>query len=185
MESMLEDQVKEIRQYIELGRRMPVGQIRRNRWVYRGSGLAAAAAGVVAAVMVGGAGGFGLRWLWRSCDWSELAEQLTGLGLVMGMILVGRAVGIAVWSRLRSRFFCRGLRPLVTIRPEAGDPYIGRMFLDREGRVAVVYGRMRGRIYRIFGLKAGLPRRGYLFLRAGAGREGFLAEPDDGAAEHK
>lgn len=136
------EQRAEIRQYIELGGRMPTGQIRRNRWVYRGYGWAAVAVGLVAAVMVGGVGGVGLRWLWRSYDLSELVEQLAGLGLVMGMILVGRAVGMAVWARLRSRFVDRGVRPLVVIRPEAGDPYIGRVFLDREGRVAMVYGRM-------------------------------------------
>lgn len=173
------EQREEIRLYVELGRRMSVGQIRRNRWVYRVYGVAAVAAGGVAAVMVGGAGGFGLRWLWRSYDLSELAEQLAGLGLLMGMILVGRAVGGAVWSILRSRFVCRGVRPLVVIRPEAEDPYIGRMFPDREGRVAVVYGRMWGRIYRVFSLKEGIPRRGYLFLRSGAGSESFLAEPGD------
>lgn len=176
------EQRAEIRQYIELGGRMPTGQIRRNRWVYRGYGWAAVAVGLVAAVMVGGVGGLGLRWLWRSYDLSELVEQLAGLGLVMGMILVGRAVGMAVWARLRSRFVDRGVRPLVVIRPEAGDPYIGRVFLDREGRVAMVYGRMWGRIYRIFSLKEGIPQRGYLFLRAGTGSEGFLAEPGDKAA---
>lgn len=176
------EQRAEIRQYIELGGRMPTGQIRRNRWVYRGYGWAAVAVGLVAAVMVGGVGGVGLRWLWRSYDLSELVEQLAGLGLVMGMILVGRAVGMAVWARLRSRFVDRGVRPLVVIRPEAGDPYIGRVFLDREGRVAMVYGRMWGRIYRIFSLKEGIPQRGYLFLRAGTGSEGFLAEPGDKAA---
>lgn len=176
------EQRAEIRQYIEQGSRIPAGQIRRNRWVYRGYGWAAVAVGLVAAVMVGGVGGVGLRWLWRSYDLSELVEQLAGLGLVMGMILVGRAVGMAVWARLRSRFVRRGMRPLVVIRPEAGDPYIGRVFLDREGRVAMVYGRMWGRIYRIFSLKGGIPRRGYLFLRAGTGSEGFLAEPGDKAA---
>ncbi len=133
------EQRTEIRQYIEQGSRIPAGQIRRNRWVYRGYGWAAVAVGGVAAVMVGGVGGLGLRWLWRSYDLSELAEQLAGLGLVMGMILVGRAVGMAVWARLRSRFVRREMRPLVVIRPEAGDPYIGRVFLDREGRVAMVY----------------------------------------------
>ncbi|WP_297830258.1 hypothetical protein [uncultured Rikenella sp.] len=176
------EQRAEIRQYIELGGRMSAGQIRRNRWVYRGYGWAAVAVGLVAAVMVGGVGGLGLRWLWRSYDLSELVEQLAGLGLVMGMILVGRAVGMAVWARLRRRFVDRGVRPLVVIRPEAGDPYIGRVFLDREGRVAMVYGRMWGRIYRIFSLKGGIPRRGYLFLRAGTGSEGFLVEPGDEAA---